>query len=144
MFQLTLAFYAPIGGEFSGDGSFQDGLAVAGEELLRLPDRLFSPIQPGKQRLDLLHNPPLFVEGSELKFDKLEHTRLCNMLHSRVVPCRRSSNFRQFINTQLASYKRQIECDSRARCADMDNFNTVLKLNMHVDHSKGREYIQRC
>ena len=56
---------APVGGELAGDGGLQDGLAIAGEQLLHLAQRLFALVQPGEQRLDLLDDAALFVEGGK-------------------------------------------------------------------------------
>ena len=81
VFEAVGVFGAPVGGKGAGDGGLEHGLAVAGQQRLRVAQRGFALVQPGEQGFDLLDDAALFVEGRkwELKFcEAIE-------LHSRPV-----------------------------------------------------------
>jgi len=62
VFQAVGVFGAPVGSEGAGDGGLEHGLAVAGQQFLRLSQRGLALVQPGEQGFDLLDDAALFVQ----------------------------------------------------------------------------------
>ena len=63
-FEFVLIGFAPVAGEFAGDGGLEDGLAVALEQFLDFAQGFFAFVDMGEEGFDLFDDPVLFVAGA--------------------------------------------------------------------------------